>query len=144
MEENEKWSYSRSVLEPQGTEGSEYRLEVVNKIFAKLPEPEQTIITLYYFGERTPQEISKFLEMPLTTVTSYLERARKRLQPDEERFIQEFAGSFTLSDSVTENIAQKIAESKLTPSPIKKHLLSLVALGAAAILVTLLLLGLGN
>ena len=49
-----------------------------------------------------------------------------------------------LPESLTENIAQKVSDVKLTPAPTGKPLLPWMAFGAAAVLVTILLLGLSN
>ena len=101
-------------------------------------------MTLYYLGEMTTKEIGKFLGVSVHTITSRLQRARKRLQHDEELLVQEVLGSVPLSASLTESIVQKVADIKLTPPPTGKPLLPWAAFGAAAVLVTLLLLGLSN
>ena len=42
-------------------EATERRHEIVKKLLEKLPESERTVVTLYYLGEMTMKEISKFL-----------------------------------------------------------------------------------
>ena len=112
MDETNRSAYSRYVAELQAEEASEYRYEVVKKLLAKLPESERTVMTLYYLGEMTTREISKFLGVSVNTITSRLQRARKRLQQDETLLIQEMLGSVQLSADLTESIVQQIRHIK--------------------------------
>ena len=144
MEEIQRTSYERYILEQQAMDAREHRHELVKKLLEKLPESERTVITLYYLGEMTTREISKFLGVSVHTITSRLQRARKRLQQDEELFIQEVLGSVPLSASLIENVLQRVGDIELTPPATGKPLLPWVALGTAVVLVTLLLLGLSN
>ena len=59
------------------------------RLLAKLPESERTVVTLFYLGEMTTKEIGKFLGVSVDTIKSRLRRGRKRLQEDEELMIQE-------------------------------------------------------
>ena len=139
MKTTDRLSYSRYVSELQAAEASERHHEIVKKILAKLPESERTVITLYYLGEMTTSEISKFLGVSVNTITSRLQRARKRLKQDETLLIQEMLGSAQLSANLTENITQQVGNIKpLSPSTGKPSL-PWVAFGAAAVLVALLL-----
>ena len=142
--ESQRMSYERYVSDEQekAAEGSRQRL--VQQLLAKLPESERTVVTLYYLGEMSTKEISKFLGVSVNTISSRLHRARKRLQEKEELLVQEILGGVHLSDSLTENITRKVADVKLTPAPTGKPLLPWLAFGTAAVLVTLLLLGLSN
>ena len=142
--EIQRTSYERYVLDEQEKEAKASRQKLVRQLLAKLPESERTVMTLYYLGEMTTKEISKFLGVSVNTITSRLQRARKRLQQKEELLIQEILGGVHLSESLTENIARKIADVKLIPTPTGKPLLPWLAFGAAAMLVTILLLGLSN
>ena len=144
MVEIQRTSYERYISEQQETDAREHRHELVKKLLEKLPESERTVMTLYYLGEMTTKEIGKFLGVSVHTITSRLQRARKRLQQDEELLVQEVLGSVPLSTGLTESIVQKVADIKLTPSPTGKPLLPWAAFGTAAVLVTLLLLGLSN
>ena len=144
MVEIQRTPYERYISEQQATDAREHRHELVKKLLEKLPESERTVITLYYLGEMTTKEISKFLGVSVHTITSRLQRARKRLQQDEEILIQKVLGSVPLSPSVIENVTQRVADIKLTPSPTGKPLLPWAAFGAAVVLVTLLLLGLSH
>ena len=90
-------------------------------------------MTLYYLGEMTAKEISKFLGVSINTITNRLQRARKRLQQDEELLVQEMLGSVRLSESLTQNIVRKVADTKLPPPSTGKPLLPWAAFGAAAV-----------
>ena len=144
MVEIQRTPYERYISEQQATDAREHRHELVKKLLDKLPESERTVITLYYLGEMTTKEIGKFLGVSVHTITSRLQRARKRLQQDEEILIQEVLGSVPLSATLIENVMQRVADIELTPSPTGKPLLPWAAFGAAVVLVTLLLLGLSN
>ena len=142
--ESQRTSYERYALDEQEKAAEVSRQKRVQQLLAKLPESERTVMTLYYLSEMTTKEISKFLGVSVNTIKSRLQRARKRLQQKEELLVQEILGGVHLSESLTENIARKIADVKLTPSPTGKPLLPWIAFGAAAVLVTVLLLGLSH
>ena len=142
--EMERMSYEQYLSAEQEAEDRAHRYERVRRLLDKLPESERTVMTLYYLGEMTAKEISKFLGVSVNTITSRLQRARKRLKQDEEILVQELLGSIQLSESLTQKIAQKVADTKVTPSSTGKPLLPWAAFGAAAVLVTLFLLGLSN
>ncbi len=144
MAEMEKTFYEQYVSTQQEEEARSHHQELVKKLLEKLPESERTVMTLYYLGEMTAKEISKFLGVSVNTITSRLQRARKRLAQDEELLVQEMLGSVRLSESLTQNIVQKVADTKLAPPSTGKPLLPWAAFGAAAVLVTLLLLGVSN
>ena len=142
--EMQRMSYERYALDTQEKEAKVSRQKLVQQLLMKLPESERTVVTLYYLGEMTTKEISKFLGVSVNTITSRLQRARKRLQQKEELLVQEILGGVQLSESLMENVARKIADVQLTPTPIGKPLLPWIVFGAAAVLVTILLLGLSN
>ena len=144
MLEIQRMSYERYALDEQEKEAKGARQKLVRQLLMKLPESERTVMTLYYLGEMTTKEISKFLGVSVNTITSRLQRARKRLQQKEELLVQEILGGVQLSESLTQNIARKIADVKLTPAPTGNPLLPWIAFGAAAVLVTVLLLGLSH
>ncbi len=139
MEEIENIFYERYISEQNEEEARTHRHKLVRKLLDKLPESERTVMTLYYLGEMTTKEISKFLGVSVHTITSRLQRARKRLQQDEELLVQETLGSIRLSENLTQDIAQKVSDVKLTPSPTSKPFLPWMAFGAAAVFVLLLL-----
>ena len=96
-------AYSRYVADEQAKTVTEAQQKVVKQLLAKLQESERTVVTLYYFGEMTCEEISKFLGVSANTIKSRLSRARQRLKK-EELIIREVLDSFQLSVNLTENI----------------------------------------
>ena len=144
MADIEKTFYEQYVSTQHEEEARSHQQELVKKLLEKLPESERTVMTLYYLGEMTAKEISKFLGVSINTITNRLQRARKRLQQDEELLVQEMLGSVRLSESLTQNIVRKVADMKPVSPSAGKPLLPWAAFGAAAVLVTLLLLGLSN
>ena len=139
VKEIEESAYTRYVSEKQETEARERRYEIVEKLLAKLPESERTVVTLHYLGEMTAREIGKFLGVSVRTIDSRLHRARKRLRAKEERLVQEILGGVQLSANVSQNIMQQIADLKPTSPPVSKPLLPWVAFGAAAVLLVFLI-----
>ena len=110
MEDLEKSAYARYVSEQREIEATEHRHEIAKKLLEELPESERTVMTLYYLGEMTTREISRFLGVSVHTITSRLQRAKRRLQQDEERWIQEMLGHVQLPNSLIENIGRGIAD----------------------------------
>ena len=139
VEEIERASYTHHVAEQRETEDTEHRHELVKKLLAKLPESERTVMTLYYLGKMTTKEISKFLGVSVNTITSRLQRARKRLQEQQEVLIQEVLGGVQIPASLSQNVMRQITDMTPTPSPASKPFLPWMAVGAAAILIALLL-----
>ncbi len=140
IEEIEEVSYTHYASDQRQTEVAEDRHELVKKLLSKLPESERTVVTLFYLGEMTAQEIGKFLGVSVNTIKSRLRRGRKRLQEQQEEvLISETLGSIPFPAQVTERIMQEVANMKpITPSA-GKPLLPWAALGTAAVLVILLL-----
>lgn len=139
MEEIEASAYNQYAVEQREAEGTKYRYEIAQRLLSKLPESERTVMTLYYLGEMTAKEISKFLGVSVNTITSRLRRARERLQKDQEILVQEVLGGVQLSNNLTENIMRQIADVKPIPTPVAKPLLPWGAFGIATLLVALLL-----
>ena len=96
VKEIEKASYKHYISKKQEAETAERRYETIGKILKELPESERTVMTLYYLGEMTAKEISRFLGVSMNTVTSRLRRARKRLQTDQDRLMREVLGDVRL------------------------------------------------
>ena len=142
MEKIEEVSYRDHVSEQQRIKSAERRHEIVKRLLEKLPESERTVVTLYYLGEMTTKEISKFLGISVKTIGSRLRRARERLKQKEELFVQEFLGGVQLSASLRPNIMRQVADLKPTPPPVKP-LLPWTAFGTTAVLI-LLMLGASN
>ena len=139
MEEIEEMSYRHHVSEQEQIRRAERRHEIVKKLLEKLPESERTVVTLYYLGEMTTKEISKFLGVSAKTIGSRLTRARKRLKQKEDLFVQEFLGGVQLSTHLKQNIMRQVADLNPTSIPVGKPLLPWVALGATGLLVILML-----
>ena len=134
----EKTAYSHYVCKQREDTAVEHQREIVQRLMAKLPESERTVMVLHYLGEMTCEEISKFLGVSPNTVKSRLQRARKRLR-NEEPIIRETLGSIPLSPNLTENIMQNIDVIKQTSPSGGKPFLPLAALGSSAILIILLM-----
>ena len=144
IEEIEKLSYTHHLHEQRQTEITEDRHELVKKLLAKLPESERTVVTLFYLGEMTAQEIGKFLGVSVNTVKSRLRRGRERLQErQEELLVSETLGGIPFPTQVTERIMREVANMKPIPPPVAKPLLPWAAVGTTAVLV-ILLLGMSN
>ena len=139
VNEIEESSYTRYVSEQHDIKAIEGHRELVQKLLEKLPDSERTVITLYYLSEMTTQEISKFLGVSVNTITSRLQRARKRLQCDEELLIQEVLGGVQVSECLSQNIMREVGKIKTTSPPVSKPLLPWTAFGVAAVLIALLL-----
>ena len=134
----EKTAYSNYICEQREDTAVEHRRQIVQRLMEKLPESERTVMVLYYLGEMTCEEISKFLGVSANTVRSRLQRARKRLK-NEEPIIRETLGSTPLSPNLTENIMRNIDPVKQTSPSGGKPFLPLAALGSSAILIILLM-----
>ena len=138
--EIDEFSYKRYELEQREKEVSEHRIETVKRLLQKLPESERTVVILYYLGEMTVKEIGKFLGVSVNTIKSRLQRARKRLQAqNEEPLVSETLGGVQLPTNLTENIMRQVADMKSVPPQVGKPLLPWAAFGAAALLIVLML-----
>lgn len=138
VEEIEKSFYNHYASKQREKEAAKNNSAIVKTLLNKLPESERTVMSLYYLGEMTAQEISKSLGVSVNTIKSKIRRARNRLKASGELLINENLGGVQLSMDLTENIMRKIADIKPTP-PVAKPLLPWAALGTAAVLVMLLL-----
>lgn len=139
LEEIEESAYNHHAAEQREAEGAKYRHEIAQRLLSKLPESERTVMTLYYLGEMTAKEISKFLGVSVNTITSRLRRARERLQKNQEVLVREVLGGVQLSSNLTENIMRQVADVKPIPPPVAKPLLPWGAFGIATLLIALLL-----
>ena len=144
LEEIEHSSYNHHVLEQREVEATERRHDLVKILLEKLPESERTVITLYYLGGMKSKEIGKFLGVSVHTVTSRLQRARKRLAQEEELLVQEVLGGVPISTGLTQNIMRQVADMKPAPPPTGNPLLPWMAFGTAAVLSLVLMLGISN
>lgn len=138
VEEIEKSFYAHHDSEQRKMENTMHNRSIVKKLLAKLPENERTVLTYYYLGEMTTQEISKLLGVSVNTIKSSLRRARNRLKAEEKLLITETLGGLQLSTDLSENIMRQIGDMKPTP-PVAKPVLPWAAFGTAAMLIMLLL-----
>ena len=134
--------YSQHIVEERTKTAAESQREVVKQLLAKLKESERTVMTLYYLGEMTIAEISRFLGVSTSTIKSRLRRARHRLQK-EEPMIREALEHFQITPNLTENVMREISRLKpIAPSGSKP--LVPWAVGISTVAVIFLMLGIGN
>ena len=137
-EELEELAYAQYHAEQQDENVSEQQREIVQRLLQKLPESERTVVTLYYLGDMTCEDISKFLGVSPNTVKSRLHRARKRLEK-EEHIVREVLGSVQFPETLTENILREIARIKPTvPSGGKPWMPWAVAASTTALVILLM------
>ena len=135
-------TYSGYVIEENERTTAEAQREIVKKLLAKLQESDRTVITLYYLGEMTCEEISEFLGVSVSAIKNRLHRARQRLKK-EEPMIREALGNFQITPNLTENIMREI--SRLKPiAPSGGEPLVPWAIGVSTLVVVLLMLGVGS
>ena len=139
MEEIEDSSYVHHISAERETEATEQRSTIVKKLLEKLPESERTVVTLYYLGEMDTKAIGRFLGVSVNTITSRLQRARRRLRTEEELLVHEVLGSVQLPTTLIENIVRRVADINPASPPTGKPSLPWAAFGAATALVILLL-----
>ena len=138
----EKSTYSGYVVEENERIAAEAQHEVVKKLLAKLQESERTVITLYYLGGMTYEEISEFLGVSVSAIKNRLYRARQRLKK-EEPMIREALDNFQITPHLTENIMREISRMKpLAPSGSKP--LVPWAIAASTLAVVFMMLGVGS
>ncbi len=135
-------TYSQYVAAERAKVTADAQREVAKKLLAKLQDSERTVMTLYYFGEMTCEEISKFLGVSTSTIKSRLRRARQRLKK-EETIIREALEHFQISPNLTDNIMQEIPHLKPAAPSASKPLLPW-ALAASTFIVAILMMGIGN
>ena len=138
VEEVEESSYQHYMSNQRETEAAEHRSETVNSLLEKLPESERTVVTLHYLGEMTTKEIGNFLGVSVNTIKSRLRRGRERLQ-EAESLVHEVLGRVQLPADLTERIMRQVADINPVVPPAGKPLLPWAALGAATVLVLLML-----
>ena len=140
--ELEKATYSGYVIAENERTTAESQREVVKKLLAKLQESERTVITLYYLGGMTYEEISKFLGVSVGTIKTRIYRARQRLKK-EEPMIREALGNFQITLNLTENIMREVSRLKPVAPSGSKPLVPW-AIAASTLMAVFLMLGVGN
>ena len=131
-------AYTHYESQQRETQANEHRHNTVKRLLEKLPESERTVVTLYYLSEMTTKEIGKFLGVSVNTITSRLQRGRKRLQ-EQAHLVQEILGSVQIPTRLIENIMRQIADITPTPAPTTKPIIPWIAFGTAILLIALLL-----
>ncbi len=139
--ELEKATYSNYVSAENERVSVEAQREVVKKLLAKLQESDRTVITLYYLGGMTYEEISRFLGVSVSAIKNRLYRARQFLKK-EEPMIREALENYQITPNLTENIMQEI--SRLRPTPTASKPLVPWAVAAASAILIVLMLGLSS
>ena len=140
--ELERAAYAGYVIEENEQRITDVQREVVKKLLAKLQESDRTIITLYYLGGMTYEEISQFLGVSVSAIKNRLYRARQSLKK-EEPVVREALGNFQITPNLTENIMREIARIKpAAPSSGKPSVPWAIA--ASTVAVMLLMLGIGS
>ena len=139
--ELEKATYSSYISAENERVSIEAQREVVKKLLAKLQESDRTVITLYYLGGMTYEEISKFLGVSVSAIKNRLYRARQNLKK-EEPMIKEALENYQITPHITENIMQAISRLKPTPSGGKPLVPWIV--GASGALLIMLMLGMSG
>jgi len=137
--ELEKTAYSGYIIAENEQVAVETQREVVKQLLAKLQESDRTIITLYYLGEMTYEEISEFLGVSVASIKNRLYRARRRLKK-EEPMIREALKNFQITPNLTENIMWEISRLKPAAPSGGKPLVPW-AIGISAVTIVLLMLG---
>ncbi|MDD9973024.1 MAG: RNA polymerase sigma factor [Candidatus Poribacteria bacterium] len=136
-------SYSSYVATEQAESAAVAKRELVKNLLAKLKESDRTVVTLYYFGEMTYEEIGEFLGMSADTVRMRVRRALQRLKKHEP-MIREALSSFQLSPNLTENIMREIPRIKpLSPTGGNPPVVPWVIATSTVILVVMML-GISN
>ena len=139
----ERANYSGYVIEENERMTVETQREVVKKLLAKLKESDRTVITLYYFGGMTYEEISKFLGVSVGAIKNRVYRAQERLKK-EEPMIKEALENFQITPNLTENIMREIARLKPVAPSGNKPLAPWGTIGVSTIVVIFLMLGVGT
>ena len=135
--ELEKATYSSYVSAENERVSVEAQREVVKKLLAKMQESDRTVITLYYLGGMTYEEISRFLGVSVSAIKNRLYRARQFLKK-EEPMIREELENYQITPHLTKNIMQEISRLKPTPTA-SKPFVPWVVSAASAILIVLML-----
>ena len=139
----ERATYSGHIIAENERMTEETQREVVKKLLAKLQESDRTVITLYYLGGMTYEEISNFLGVSVGAIKSRLHRARQRLKK-EEPMIREALGDFQITPNLTENIMHEISRLKPIAPSGGKPLVPWGIIGISTIAVIFLMLGVGT
>ena len=139
----EKVAYSKYIAAEQEKGAIETQREVVKKLLSKVKESDRTVITLYYFGEMTCEEISRFLGVSTSAIKSRLSRARQRLKK-EEPMIREVLNNFQISANLTGNIMREVANLQPTAPSGSNPFMPWLLATSASVLILSLFVGIGS
>ena len=138
----EKATYSGHIIAENEQMTAETQREVVKKLLAKLQESDRTVITLYYLGGMTYEEISQFLGVSEAAIRNRLYRARHRLKK-EEPMIREALENYQITPNLTENIMREV--SRLKPvAPLGSKPFVPWTIGISTLAVIFFMLGVGS
>ena len=138
----EKATYSGYIIAENERITADTQREVVKKLLAKLQESDRTVVTLYYLGGMTYEEISNFLGVSEATIRNRLYRARRRLKK-EEPMIRETLENFQITPNLMENIMREISRLKPVAPSGSKPLVPW-AVGVSTLVIVFLMLGVGT
>ena len=141
--ELEKATYSNYVIAENERATAEAQREVVKKLLAKLQESDRTVITLYYLGGMTYEEISKFLGVSVSAIKNRLYRARQQLQK-EETMIRDALEHFQISPNLTDNIMREIVRLKPAAPTGTKPIVPWAIAAASSVVLIVLMFGIGS
>ena len=136
-------AYSKYIAAEQAKVSIKTQREVVKKLLSTLKESDRTVITLYYFGEMTCEEISRFLGVSTSAIKSRLSRARRRLKK-EEPMIREALNNFQISANLTDNIMREVANLQPTAPSGSNPFMPWLLATSASVLIVLLFVGIGS
>ncbi len=138
----EKATYSDYVIQEKERTNAEAQRDVVKKLLAKLQESDRTVITLYYLGGMTYEEISRFLGVSVSAIKNRLYRARQFLKK-EENMVKEALENYQITPTLTEKIMQEISRTSPTSPTTSKPIIPLAVVASSALLIVLML-GIGS
>ena len=116
--------------------------QTVHSALEELPESQRTVLTLYYLGGMTCQEIAKFMGTSRGAIFDRLYRARLQLKKELIPMMRQTLGTFQLPPTFTTQMMNRIDQLRPTSAPASKPLMPWLA--AAATLVVVLFIGLGQ
>ena len=88
----------------------------VHDALDSLPESQRTVLTLYYLGGLSCEEISRFIGTSQGAVKDRLYRARLRLREEITNMMQETLRGFQLPPTFTQKLLERIGNFEPTPA----------------------------
>jgi len=112
--------------------------ESLYEALASLPEIYQQVLTFYYFGGMSSNEIARFLGMSPNTVDKRLSRARSKLKKEMLEMMSKTYDQQKLQPGFTFRIVEMVKRIKIKPAP-SKPLLPLGLSAATGIVLTVMM-----